>query len=89
MSQNLSSAAVVIGALRVKKVFQYLWRHSQKLKDIIIGLITVLVNIKGHVLMSRQLLFNAIADNLCKQFGSNQARPNVGPDLDPNCLTVL
>ena len=27
------------------------------------------------------------ADNLCKQFDPDQARQNVGPDLDPNCLT--
>ena len=31
------------------------------------------------------------ADNLCKQFGSldqDQAGQNVGPGLDPNCLTL-
>ena len=29
------------------------------------------------------------ADNLCKQFGPNQAEQNVGPDLDPNCLRIM
>ena len=28
------------------------------------------------------------ADNLCKQLDPDQARQNVGPDLDPNCLTL-
>ena len=29
------------------------------------------------------------ADNLCKQFGPRSApTKNVGPDLDPNCLTL-
>ena len=28
------------------------------------------------------------ADNLCKQFGPDQNRQNVGPDLDPNCLRL-
>ena len=28
------------------------------------------------------------ADNLCRQFGPDQDRQNVGPDLDPNRLTL-
>ena len=28
-------------------------------------------------------------DNLCKQFGPRQAQQNVGPDLYPNCLTLI
>ena len=28
-------------------------------------------------------------DNLCKQFGPRQAQQNVGPDLHPNCLTLI
>ena len=28
------------------------------------------------------------ADNLCKQCGPRSGRQNVGPDLDPNCLTL-
>ena len=27
------------------------------------------------------------ADYLCKQFGPRSGPTNVGPDLDPNCLT--
>ena len=27
-------------------------------------------------------------DNLCKQFG-HRSGPTLGPDLDPNCLTVM
>ena len=33
-------------------------------------------------------LLMSSADNLCKQFGPDQAWQNVGPDLDPNCLTL-
>ena len=29
------------------------------------------------------------ADNLCKQLDPDQARQNVGPDSDPNCLTLM
>ena len=29
-----------------------------------------------------------IADNICKQIGTIAGRQNVGPDLDPNCLTL-
>ena len=29
------------------------------------------------------------ADNLCKLFGPDQVRQNVGPELDPNCSTLL
>ena len=29
------------------------------------------------------------ADNLCKQLGSRPGTTNVGPDLDPNCLTLI
>ena len=29
------------------------------------------------------------ADNLCKQLDPDQAEQNVGPDLDPNCLTLM
>ena len=29
------------------------------------------------------------ADNLCKQLDPDQARQNVGPDLDPKCLTLI
>ena len=28
------------------------------------------------------------ADNLCEQFRSRSGPPKVGPDLDPNCLTL-
>ena len=33
------------------------------------------------------LTFAVTADNLCKQFGQDQARQNVGPNLKPKCLT--
>ena len=29
------------------------------------------------------------ADHLCKNLDSDQARRKVGPDLDPNCLTLF
>ena len=29
------------------------------------------------------------ADNLCKQFGPDQDLQNIGPDLDPNSLTLI
>ena len=29
------------------------------------------------------------ADNICKQFDPNQVRHVVGPDLDPNCMTLM
>ena len=29
------------------------------------------------------------ADNFCKQLDPDQARQNIGPDLDPNCLTLI
>ena len=28
------------------------------------------------------------AENFCKQFGPRSAQQNVGPDLDPICLTL-
>ena len=33
------------------------------------------------------LTFAVTADNICKQFGQDQARQNVGPNLKPKCLT--
>ena len=29
------------------------------------------------------------ADNFCEQFDPDQARQNVGPDLDANCLKLI
>ena len=29
------------------------------------------------------------AGDHCKQFGPRPGRQNIGPDLDPNCLTLL
>ena len=29
------------------------------------------------------------ADKLCKQIGTRSSRHNVGPGLDPNCLTLI
>ena len=31
----------------------------------------------------------SVVCNLCKQFGPRSGRQNVGPDLDPNCLTLI
>ena len=40
------------------------------------------------ILLTLYLLVSS-ADNFCKQFGPNQARHFVGPDLNPNCLTLI
>ena len=35
------------------------------------------------------LLVSSADDNLCKQFGTSSGRQDVGPDLDPNSLTLM
>ena len=35
------------------------------------------------------ITFAVTADNLCKQFAQDQARQNVGPNLEPKCLTLV
>ena len=37
---------------------------------------------------SCRLLITFAYSNLCKSLDPDQARQNVGPDLDPNCLTL-
>ena len=52
------------------------------------------LNILGQSVINNQsITFNLIqlvlsADDLCKQFESHEARQNVRPHLDPNCLTL-
>ena len=38
----------------------------------------------NELIFRNSLLLVSSADNLCKQFGQD-----VGPDLDPNCLTMM
>ena len=44
-------------------------------------------NTEMNILSSLCVLVSS-ADNLCKQFGPRSGPTNVGPDLDPNCLTL-
>ena len=34
-------------------------------------------------------LLGSSANNFCKQFRRDSAQQDVGPDLDPNCLTLM
>ena len=45
-------------------------------------------NFDIHKLLAHVLDQVLSADNLCKQFGPRSGPTNVGPDLDPNCLTL-
>ena len=42
-----------------------------------------------HFILITPCLLVLSSDNLCKHLDPDQARQNVGPNLDPNCLTLM
>ena len=59
----------------VEKCLQMMTKKSRKITQHAKSLVT--------------LPTSGAADNFCKQFGPRSGPTQVGPDLDPNCLTLM
>ena len=75
------------------------WHYLQSLSILAANALTRHVKLSSYNLLARPFSRNkdlstlcllvSSAENLCKQFGSGSGPTNVGPDLDPNCLTLM